>query len=142
MGLVPHSGNQCSGLCQAPCSHEGCWQCAEVSGGVAGFDVVADSYFDREVRRKVDDMLRATLQSQEEVARQKLKESGASDEDIAAAEMLLKWHPKEGEPVPFLTPRDEVERLTSVVNTQLISETEGLVNARLISKAEAMRRFG
>lgn len=26
---VNHSGNQCSGLCEAPCGHAGCWQCGE-----------------------------------------------------------------------------------------------------------------
>jgi hypothetical protein len=26
---VPHSGNECSGLCLAPCLHDGCWQCKE-----------------------------------------------------------------------------------------------------------------
>lgn len=30
MGLVPHSGNRCSGLCRTPCDHTDCWQCVEV----------------------------------------------------------------------------------------------------------------
>lgn len=30
MGLVPHSGNHCSGLCVTPCDHIDCWQCVEV----------------------------------------------------------------------------------------------------------------
>lgn len=30
MGSIPHSGNLCSGMCGAPCGHEGCWQCEEM----------------------------------------------------------------------------------------------------------------
>lgn len=30
MGAIPHSGDKCSGLCETPCPHEGCWQCEEV----------------------------------------------------------------------------------------------------------------
>ena len=30
MGLVPHSGNRCSGLCVTPCDHIDCWQCVDV----------------------------------------------------------------------------------------------------------------
>lgn len=27
MTSVPHSGNQCSGMCETPCDHADCWQC-------------------------------------------------------------------------------------------------------------------
>lgn len=33
--MVPHSGNACSGMCVAPCSHLDCWQCGDMSDSKA-----------------------------------------------------------------------------------------------------------
>jgi hypothetical protein len=203
MTAVPHSGNDCSGLCRMPCLHVGCWQCearsiTEWTGQIIGrlqskyvapemfaaltpedrettkitrkaleglakragiemwwndgdpifmeggatkstheraIDVIPQSDIDAAARRIaagaaqtmdeiVDDLLSQAktdlTKDAERKAREILKEQGASDDDISAAEALLKGVPRppsrpgRGNVINARDPRDAVKRITFV----------------------------
>ena len=104
MGIVPHSGNLCSGLCadadwdgrNGICDHEDCWQCAAKPG--------AARYWTRRhaqqeaIRKRLEASLRMpTLRREQEAIRKEdirqadavkaaLKAKGVTDEDMAAYE--------------------------------------------------------
>jgi len=102
----------------------------------------AATTLDEAVRKVVNATLETDLRVKEVKARQVLKANGASEDDIAAAETLLRWKPKEGEVIPFLA-QPSID-ITPVVNWQqkrYVQRVTDMVNARLISKTEAMRRI-
>lgn len=73
------------------------------------------------IKRKVEETLREDIRNNEAHVKQKLKDAGASDDDIAAAEAVLGWKPEgptEGQPFEkFLDPN----RVQAMVNAQLQS---------------------
>lgn len=64
MTQVPHSGNSCSGLCERPCDHAGCWQCEEYSDNHPELAMQKLKVTrDRALIKKEEDALRSALET-------------------------------------------------------------------------------
>lgn len=72
------------------------------------------------IKRKVDETLREDIRNNEAHVKQKLKDAGASDDDIAAAEAVLGWKP-EPENMRSFTPQEELESYLARIDGQLQS---------------------
>ena len=127
-GAVPHSGNECSGLCATPCVHEDCWQCdkarSDARDKAQAKRILALETEVAKARRKANENAQSVLSA---VPAQRAKDTqkavitrGALEELARKAGVRMSWN--DGEPVFYDDDVNESERRYNAAGRAITEE--------------------